>query len=175
MLQYNTLSLICLLSCAALFTAAQDSVQAAKPTGPYNIVILTRDIVSIKGRVIEINLDHIVLDAKEFNSPVNLSAYYIRPKGDYYRIDVQYIQAAVVEKKKKVGASVLQGAADGTSQVLKAATNSGATMGEVAVGTAAGLAIGSLVGTVKGMGRKRVTVPIYGSSENLMTLLNYYQ
>ncbi len=155
---------------------AQDTSYIATKSSPTDIAIITRDGLTINGRVVQITLDYILLDAHELNSPVKLAAYYIRPQGNYYRIDVEYIQAAVFRAKKKTGQSAGGGALSGAIIGGDAVGSSNdATVSEVAKGAAAGLVIGGLVGTAKGMGRKKVVIPIYGKSENLVSLLNYYQ
>jgi hypothetical protein len=68
----------------------------------------------------------------------------------------------------------MAGAVSGALMGGEAISNSEGSLSEVAAGSGAGLAIGGLVGTAKGMGRKKVVVPIYGKSENLIKLLNYY-
>jgi hypothetical protein len=156
-------------------TIAQDSASLSKNNSRSNIVIISRDGLQIKGRVMEITLDYIVLDARDHNNPVNLSAYYIRPKGDYYKIDVEYLQAAVFKAKKKTGRSAAAGAVTGAVMGIQSTENTGASVSEAAAASGAGLAIGGLVGTAKGLGRKKMVIPIYGQSENLIRLLNYYE
>lgn len=154
---------------------AQDSGYVATKSSPSDIAIITRDGITINGRVLQITLDYILLDARGLNSPVKLTAYYIRPSGNYYKIEVEYIQAAVFRAKKKTAQSALGGAVSGAIIGGEAISNSDGSLSEVAAGSGAGLAIGGLVGTAKGIGRKKVVVPIYGKSENLIMLLNYYQ
>lgn len=154
---------------------AQDTANGAKNNSRSNIVIITKDGLQINGRVMEITLDYILLDARDFNSPVKLSAYYIRPKDNYYRIDVEYLQAAVLKAKKKTGRSAAAGAVTGAVMGIQATENTGARVSEAAAASGAGLAIGGLVGTAKGLGKKKMVVPIYGQSENLIRLLNYYE
>jgi hypothetical protein len=161
---------------ATTFSVAQDSAQVAQENRKPNIVVVAKDAVSIEGRVIEITLDYIVLDAAPFNSPLKLSAYFIRPVGNYHKIEVEYIQAAIVYEKQKFGRSVASGAADGVAGSISSAQNSGATLEEMGIATIAGAAIGSIVGTAKGLKRKKkLTIPIHGKSENLIFLSNYYQ
>lgn len=161
---------------ATAFSIAQDSASIRKENNRPNIVIVAKDFISIEGRVIEITLDYILLDAAAFNSPLKLSTYYIRPVGNYFKIEVEYIQAAIVDLKKKFGRSVADGAVDGVATVIKSAENSNAKLEEVAAGSIYGLAIGSIVGTAKGLkGKKKITIPIHGNSANLIFLLNYYQ
>ncbi|MCU0394729.1 MAG: hypothetical protein MUF29_02380 [Chitinophagaceae bacterium] len=158
------------------FSSAQDSVQVRKENNRPNIVIVAKDALSIEGRVVDITLDYIVLDAAPFNSPLKLSAYFIRPVGNYHKIEVEYIRAAIVYEKKKFGRSVAEGAVDGVGGFVSSADNSGASLQEVGAGAIYGLAIGSLVGTAKGLGRKKkLTIPIHGKSENLIFLRNHYQ
>ncbi len=159
----------------AASSIAQDSTYVAKKSSPTDIAIITRDGSTINGRVLQITLDYILLDARELNSPVKLSVYYIRQQGNYYKIEVEYIQAAVLRAKKKTAQSTVAGALSGASIGGEAVGGSDASVSEFAKGSGAGLAIGGLVGTAKGLGRKKVVVPIYGNSENIVTLLNYYQ
>jgi hypothetical protein len=71
---------------------------------------------------------------------------------------------------------VASGAADGLAGSISSAQNSGATLEEMGIATIAGAAIGSIVGTAKGLKRKKkLTIPIHGKSENLIFLSNYYQ
>lgn len=158
------------------FSMAQDTAQLVKENNRPNIVIVAKDALSIEGRVIEITLDYIILDAAPFNSPLKLSTYFIRPVGNYHKIEVEYIQAAIVYEKQKFGRSVASGAADGVSTFFQGADISGAKLEDVGAGAVYGLAIGAIVGTAKGLKRKkRITIPIHGNSENLIFLLNYYQ
>jgi hypothetical protein len=154
---------------------AQDSALLSKNNSRSNIAIISRDGLTINGRVLEITLDYILLDALDLNSPVTLSAYYIRPSGNYYKIDVEYIQAAVLRAKKKTGQSAMAGAVSGAFIGGDVVNDGDASVSTVAAASGAGLAIGALVGTAKGLGRKKVVIPIYGKSENLISLLNYYQ
>jgi hypothetical protein len=154
---------------------AKASAQVAQENRKPNIVVIAKDAVSIEGRVIEITLDYILLDAAPFNSPLKLSEYFIRPVGNYHKIEVEYIQAAVIYEKQKFGRSVASGAVDGVAGGISGAQNSGASLEEVGVASIAGLAIGSIVGTAKGLKRKKkLTIPIHGNSENLIFLLNHY-
>jgi hypothetical protein len=155
---------------------ANDSAYLSKNVKKANIVIITKEGTSINGRVLDINIDYILLDAYPFNSPVKLSAFYIRPKDGYYKIEVEYIQAAVVNTKKKVGEHALAGGIGGVNMAGNSLENANATLAEGAGVTAAGLVVGGLVGTAKGIGkRKKATIPIYGRPDNLISLLNYYE
>jgi hypothetical protein len=153
----------------------QDSAHLSKKNKASNIAIISTNGLTINGLVMEITLDYILLDARDLNSPVTLSAYYIRPQGNYYKIDVEYIQAAVLRAKKKTGQSAMAGAVSGALIGGEAVNDDDASVSTVAAASGAGLAIGGLVGTAKGLGRKKVVIPIYGKSENLISLLNYYQ
>ena len=154
---------------------AQDSTYVTRKSSPSDIAIITRDGLTINGRVVQITLDYILLDARELNSPVKLAAYYIRPQGNYFKIEVEYIHAAVLRARKKTAQSAVGGALTGASIGAEAVGGSEASLSEIGKGSAAGLAIGGLVGTAKGFGRRKVVIPIYGKSENLISLLNYYQ
>ena len=171
--QVLTFTLFLLFNAAVSF--AQDSANISKKNNHSNISIISRDGVTINGRVMEITLDYILLDARELNSPVNLSAYYIRPSGNYYKIDVEYIQAAVLRAKKMTAQSAVAGALSGALVGGEVVGGSDAGLSELVSGSGAGIAIGGLVGTAKGLGRKKVVIPIYGNSENLISLLKYYQ
>lgn len=169
------LSLTLMSFASTVFSSAQDSAQVAQVNRRPDIVIVARGALSIEGRVIEITLDYILLDAAPFNSPLKLSEYFIRPVGNYHKIEVEYIQAAVIYEKQKFGRSVASGAVDGVAGGISGAQNSGASLEEVGVASIAGLAIGSIVGTAKGLKRKKkLTIPIHGNSENLIFLLNHY-
>lgn len=159
----------------AAASIAQDTTYVTKKSSPSDIAIITRDGLTINARVVQITLDYILLDARELNSPVKLSAYYIRPSGNYYRIDVEYIQAAILRAKKRTGQSAMAGAVSGAIIGGDVVNDGDASVSTVAAASGAGLAIGGLVGTAKGLGRKKVVIPIYGKSENLISLLNYYQ
>jgi hypothetical protein len=159
----------------AATSIAQDTAYVATKSSPSDISIITRDGTTINGRVVQITLDYILLDARELNSLVKLSAYYIRPQGNYYKIDVEYIQAAVLRAKRKLGQSAVGGALSGATIGGEAVGGSEAGTSDLAKGAGAGLVVGGLVGAAKGLGRKKVVVPIYGKSENLVSLLSYYE
>jgi len=154
---------------------AQDTVRVNHKDWRSNIVIVAKDFSAIEGKVIDIKLDYIVLDAAPYNTPLQLTKYFIRPINDYYRIDVEYIQAAILKVKKKMGRSVVNGAISGGSTASMIAENTTSTVGEYGAATAAGIVIGSITGVAKGMGRKRMTIAINGSAENLVSLLPFYQ
>lgn len=126
-------------------------------------MVITKEGLSINGRVLEITLDYILLDAQPYNSPVKLAGYYVRPFGPYRKVEVEYIQAAVVNTKKKVGMHAAAGGLSGAIMGANATENSDATLSETAGAAAAGLVLGGLVGTIKGTARKK------GSDSHLRT------
>ncbi len=141
-----------------------------------NIEIITFDGLNIKGRVADITLDYILLDAARFNTPVTLSAYYIRPEGAFYKIGVEYIKLATVKVKKKVAQSAAGRAVTGAIVAGNAvADNNVTSAGEFFGASAAGAGIGVIAGTVSGLFRHSKRVLILGNSFNLMELVKYYE
>jgi hypothetical protein len=151
----------------------QDAPLLSKKVKKANINIITFDGTQISGRVADITLDYILLDAKRYNSPAALAAYYIRIEGNYYKIEVEYIRVAIVTTRKKVGNSAIAGALSGAAVATAAIPEAG--LADFAYATAAGVGIGSIVGAVKGLSRHQKSIPILGSSERLIELLNYYE
>jgi len=160
------------LSVNVLFCSGQDAPLLSKGKKP-NIEIITFDGAQVSGRIADITLDYILLDAKRFNSPAVLSIYYIRPEGKYYKISIEYIRAAIVTSKKKVGPSAIGSAASGALIASTVAQNG--NTGEQAAAAAVGLGIGSVVGTIKALSRHQKAIPVLGSSERLMELVAYYE
>lgn len=138
-----------------------------------NIEIITFDGQQVVGRVADITLDYILLDAKRFNDPAVLSAYYIRNEGKYYKIDVEYIKVAIVASKKKVAASALGGAAAGA--IMGGNATPGDDTSDFLAASAAGAGIGTVVGSVKALSRGKQRIPILGNAITLISLLDYYQ
>jgi len=156
---------------------SQDSNKHSKKGRRANIEVITFDGLNIKGRVADITLDYILLDAKRYNSPAALSAYYIRNQGAYYKIEVEYIKLVMAKISRKVAKSAVGGAASGAMLANGAVANNPTSEGElleVAYATAAGFGIGGVVGTFKGLFREKKRILILGNSSNLIELLNYY-
>jgi hypothetical protein len=117
-----------------------------------NIGIITFDGLKINGRVADITLDYILLDAKRYNAPAALSAYYIRNEGTYYKIDVEYIKLAIVRTRRKVARSAIGAAASGAVLAGGAVTNNPTNEGDlldIAYATATGFSIGGVVGFLR--------------------------
>ena len=161
---------------ASVNSTAQDSAWQSPKVNRSNIVVITKSGASIEARVVQITIDYIILDASPFNGPLKLSAYYIRPAGDYFKIEVEYLQAAILKvKKNKGGVQTVSGAVAGAHFANSTIEEPFENLGQTGAVTAAGLGVGALVGTAKGMGRKKLTVPIYGMPENLIALANYFR
>ena len=155
----------------------QDVPLLSKKGRRANIEIITFDGLKINGRVADITLDYILLDAKRYNPPAALSAYYIRNEGTYYKIDVEYIKLVMVRARRKVARSAIGGAASGALLAGGVVTNNPTNEGDlldIAYATAAGFSIGGVVGFFKGLFRRKKRILILGNSIKLIELLNYY-
>ncbi|HSC53278.1 MAG TPA: hypothetical protein VLC98_06660 [Phnomibacter sp.] len=171
----TTLFTILILLLGGSFCQAQDSALLSKKDKKANIEIITQDGTQLNGRVANITLDYILLDATPYNSPLTLSAYYIRPQGLLHKIELPYIKAAVVHSKKKMGAYMLNSGLDGANVAGKVVPLATQKFSDHAGATATGIVVGSMVGAVKGMGRHKKLIPIHGDATQLMSLYDYYK
>ncbi len=94
--------------------------------------------------------------------------YYLRPEGNYYRIDVEYIKTAYTKVRNKVGKNILGGALSGMASFgtvdYISNQSSEERLKDALVVSAIGLVIGGIVGTIRGFSSHNKAWPINGSS-----------
>jgi hypothetical protein len=173
-----------LLACfflAPLAGHAQDVGSFVKsPKKKYNIKIETMDGNTYKGRVINIEYDFIEIDPGTKMYTSTPQPFYLRPSGDYLKIDLEYLQSATMRKSRQIGISASYGAIGGgvllggfTYLVAKEGGAELEPFLALLAGASVGIVIGGFTGTIVGLfSRKRI--PIYGSSVQLGKLRDYY-
>lgn len=174
---FAKLVLVLLFAFPVSYGFNQDANTPSKKFRRANILINTFEGLDIKGGVVNITLDYILIDAKRFNSPEVLSAYYIRNEGPYYKIEVQHIKLVIETTSRNMARSALGSAAAGAIVAGEVAANNltnESELTEFVYATAAGVGVGGLAGIFKGLFHVKKRILILGNAIKLIELLNYY-
>jgi hypothetical protein len=176
-------SLIFIFLCSATSVAGQEELLSLTSDGKRsNILVESREAIKIRARLKYLSNTSIILDASKRTPAVDLNKYYIRPYGDFYRVDVEYIKSISINKGKKLSQSAMSGGVLGAITIAtlssKAAQSEGLdfaeSLGQTLLGGAVGLVVGSFVGGVYGLFTRKKIV-INGQSLNLYKLEPYFQ
>lgn len=159
---------------------AQDVV-ASVPVKKANIVIETFDNQKYKGRLQNIGSDHLLLDARGYNSLAHLNKYYLRPDNSFYKIDLEYLKSARVSRGRALGHSVAMGASAGgltlglVGNVVGDFSQDDGLDGFVltVVGGGIGAVLGGVGGAIGGLFTKRKIV-IKGDADKMYKLTMYF-
>lgn len=167
---------------AGMDAAAQSTGEAypvqSKNKRHANIVVVSADGKKFKGRMIHVSQDYIVFDAAGYNSYLDPQAYYLRPEGNYYRMDLEYIYSIAITRTRSVGSATLMGATSGAVlfALVVASTISEPpfnTLGEIASGGAVCISLGTIAGLISGLVHKKNFL-IRGDRLELARLANYF-
>ena len=153
--------------------------QPMEKTKKAKITVQAFDGVNYRANLVSIGYDYLLLDAKKFNSPAKLRPYYMRPEGDYYRIDIEYIKSATMSRGRSLGVSTFRGTLLGivvaglvTISVLKEEIFFD-SFGEWAITTGVIVGLGTSAGFLSGLFMRK-KVMINGNPHKLYKLNEFY-